>query len=241
MNGTFEISGSSMGDGSYYRYTDINVNDVRMKERIAAGKGTMDTSENIVLKAEDFNITTSILEKYPGGQIYSASIHEIWPVNLSAARSMDYIGKGISDREVFGNNFDYVGTSYLYTTDLRKDRSCMLDLKETWSVGNVTDDPEEVPLITPYQFLPAKRTDYRIESRSTGLVDLRYGQVADHITLNEGEETYSGTFEISRRISMESPLRNETLDDVDWLSCCLDGTSNVRWPWYEDDECIFGE
>lgn len=226
MTGFFEISGTSTVYGKYYRHTNLNVNDVVMKESISADKGVLETTERTVMASEAITNPKCELVKFPGSQTYSVTVHEMWPLILNTERSMDYVGRRISDREAFGNNLDYVDTSHLYNTDFRKYRTCRLYLNDTWFIGNVTDDPEEVAFLPKNQFLPEKSTSYRIESLSNGLATLKYRQVADDYSIaDEGLETYAGTFRIGRRIYMGTEGKNESKVEFDWLECCL---SNIN-------------
>jgi len=223
MKASFELSGFALGDGTYRRYTEIDVNDVRMRERIAATEGSLDTEESITLSADDKIPWESELEKLPGGQDYTLTVNETWPVSLTAKRSTDYVGQGMNDREIFGNNLDYVGSQHLYTTDFRKDRTCDLDLNNTWFEALLNDTTNT---ILEDIFRPAKTTDYNLDSYSTGLVILKYRQSSDRELASESEERYAGTFSIQRHISMASPGINKTEQEVDWLECCMGGDPN---------------
>jgi hypothetical protein len=228
LNASFELTGSTIGKGTYQRYTDLSFNDVRMRENIAAKNGTLDTAESISLQAEDVNDVVVTLIKNPGNQDYYLTVNETWPVALSAARRIDYIGKGISDRDIFGNNFDYVGSSYLYTTDLKKERACYMDLQKAlfeMVMNNTTKG------ILVDRFLPAKRTYYELSSRSTGIADLKYRQTSDHSVANEGFERYEGTMEIRRSLSMISPGLYNTTSNETWLEC-----GPVSLPYFEANE-----
>lgn len=254
INASFDLTGSSMGEGNYYRYTEIDVNDVRMSERITATDGSLDTDESVRLRAVDVDPIIVTLVKHPGGQNYLLTINETWPVSLSATRSTDYLGARISDRETFGNNLDYVGTSHLYATDFRKDRACGLDLKNACyqvdlingSLKAESPHEEDVNITNltfaslEARFMPAKYINYSLNSYSDGLATLRYKQTAeDYSTAIEGLECYAGTFRISRRISMASTGRNATDVEADWLDCCLTGQNNLID--YPKKGCIFEE
>lgn len=234
MTASFELSGFALGDGTYRRYTEIDVNDVRMRERISAKDGTLDTEERINLHAEDLNATEIELVKSPGGQDYSITVNETWPVSLSVTKSTDYVGRGISDREIFGNNLDYVGSQYLYATDYRKDRTCEMDIKNAWFEALLNDTTDT---ILRDVFQPAKITDYDLDSYSTGLVILKYKHSSDREEAGEGDERYDGTFRIQRHILMESPGRNESESEVDWLECCVGYNPNFTQS--QCYECIF--
>ena len=235
MTASFEISGFALGEGTYHRYTEMDVNDVRMSERISAKDGTLDTEEQINLRADDVNPWEEKSAKLPGSrQDYSFTVNETWPVSLTAKKSTDYVGRGISDREIFGNNLDYVSSQHLYSTDFRKDRTCELELKNAWFEAILNDTTDNILRDT---FLPAKSTDYDLDTHSTGLVILKYGQAKDREVAGEGDERYEGSFRIHRHISMGSPGRNETDSEDDWLGCCAGNEDDLTAsPSYE---CIF--
>jgi hypothetical protein len=235
MSASFELSGFALGDGTYRRYTEIDVNDVRMREQISAKNGTLDTEERIALSADDTTPWESELVKFPGGQDYTLTVNETWPASLTAEKSTDYVGLGISDREVFGNNLDYVGSQHLYATDYRKDRTCDLDLNNTWFEALLNDTTNT---ILKDLFQPAKTTEYDLDSYSTGLVILKYRQSSlNRGIAGESEERYDGTFNIQRHISMLSPGRNDTESEVDWLECCVGDSPNFTQS--QSYECIF--
>lgn len=234
MNASFELSGFALGDGTYRRYTEIDVNDVRMRERISAKEGTLDIEESITLSADDKIPWESELEKLPRGQDYTLTVNETWPVSLTSKRSTDYVGGGINDRETFGNNLDYVGSQHLYTTDFRKDRTCNLDLNNTWFEALLNDTTNT---ILEDVFRPAKTTEYDLDSYSTGLVILKYRQSSDREIASEAEERYDGTFSIKRYISMASPGINKTEQEVDWLECCVNYDPNFTQ--YQNCDYIF--
>lgn len=216
-NISLNISGSAIGEGSYQRYTEMGFLEVRMRERIAASRGTLDTSERIHLEADTSNdVVGPEYGKYPGGQIFYITVNESWPVNLSAKRSMDYVGKSISDREIFGNNQDCVGASYWQARDLKKDRSCSLVLQNAWFSALINDTTNT---IIKDEFQPNKFTDYWLDSRSDGMVTLKHRQANDRVAATESVESYVGKFKISRHLRMSNTHVNSTSVGT-WPQCC---------------------
>jgi len=218
-----DITGSSFGNGTFSRFTDMDFNDVRMKERIGALNGTLGTSESVQLQANADNDIEVNLIKLPGSQDFTITVNETWPVAMSARRSLDYSGKNIFACDLFGNNQDLVGTTYQNTRELSMARASYLRLNDTWFVGVINDTTDAI-LVN--RFLPDKLTAYRLISRSTGEADFKYRQAMDHAISNEGEETFLGTFGISRYVLMTNPGYNGTLyEDLDerhercWLGC----------------------
>lgn len=217
-NISLDMSGSSIGAGTYQRYTEMKLNDVRMRERTAADNGTLDTSERVRLIAAAAYPIEITLDKFPGGQNYILVVNETWPVAMAASRSIDYVGKSLSNRDFLGNNLDFVGASYYQTKDLRMDRSAFMELRRARFEVVANDSTKG---IYEDSFLPAKSIDYRLSSLSKGTATLRYRQTQDHSTANEGFESYTGEFLISRHISMHSPGWNVTESELDWMDGCL--------------------
>lgn len=218
LNASVDVSGEAIGEGKYYRYTQMDFNDVRMAERISAANGTMDTAERIRLKAEASGTVELVAVKNPGDQNYTLTVNETWPVAMAAARRMDYIGRGISDRESFGNNLDYVGASFYGATDLKKERTCYLELTNVWFEAFMNNTTK---VLYYDHFRPNKTTEYSLTSRSSGLAVLTFRQFKDRAPVNEGEERYSGNFSLSRKIFLASSRYNATDLWAGQLECCL--------------------
>ncbi|MCQ8902924.1 MAG: hypothetical protein NQU42_02340 [Methanothrix sp.] len=211
MNISMDLYGYALGTGDHSRYTEIDINHVSMSERVSAKNGTMESEEMIALKAAGDNVnTTSTLVKMPGTQNYMLSVDEVWPVVLNTSSTIDYRGAGISSRETFINNLDRVGTSYLYTKDLRKERTCDMYLKSAWFQLSMNDSTDT---IISDLFRPTKKIHYSIGSHSSGLVMQRYRQYSDKAPASEGFDTYWGSFDIRSVIDMESRGKNLGLEE----------------------------
>lgn len=216
-NISLNITGSAIGEGSYQRYTEMGILYVHMRERIAAHRGTLDTSEHIHLEANTSNdVNGPNYGKYPGGQIFYIIVNESWPVSLTASRNMDYLGEGISESEIFGNNLDYVGAAYWQAKDLKKDRSCSLTLQNAFFRALINDASHTIILD---EFQPNKLTDYRLNSRSDGMATLRHRQANDRVTAAESTESYIGRFMIKRHLNMTNTYTNLTRSGA-WPDCC---------------------
>ncbi|MDM7935814.1 MAG: hypothetical protein QUS08_10550 [Methanothrix sp.] len=212
---SLQLSGYVIGEGKYSRYTEADLNDVRMRERISASEGTLDTSEGILLIANTTSEVEERHEKIAGGQDYRINVSECWPALVFASRIIDYRGIGISDRETFGNNLDYAGSSYM-AEDLLKRRTCSLELDSVWFEALINDTTDTVVRDV---FQPNKSLEYRLESYSDGLVGLKYRQAQDRLTARVGEEEYAGNFEISRRLLMSNRYCNSE-EEKGPLECC---------------------
>lgn len=211
MNMSMDLYGHAIGTGDHTRYTEIDVNHVGMSERVSAKNGTMEAEERIALKAAGDNVNvTSKLFKIPGTQNYVLSVNEVWPVVVTASSTMDYRGAGISDRETFINNLDRVGTSHLYTKDLRKERVCDMYLKSAWFQLSMNDSTDT---IISDLFRPNKNMHYSISSHSSGLVMQRYRQYSDKAPAAEGFDSYWGSFDMRSVIDMGGRGKNLGLEE----------------------------
>ncbi len=232
----FDLSGSVEGDiapiaitpagrvlSPYYSgRSDLEANDVRLRERTSALEGTYSSEELIGLRSEaeaDVNLTYA---KPAGSNVWTITWEENWPVTLNASRTVDYVGKSINDRDFAGNNGDLVGASFLYNGELSRERNVALRLDRLNATVVATNET-----IVSADVFTTKSTVYDITSHSTGVADLRYRQVDSRGDLiNLGEERYSGTYDITRKVEMESVYTNET-EEKDWLSCCVGGCSDL--------------
>lgn len=211
MNISMDLYGHALGTGEHSRYTEIDINHVSMSERVSAKNGTMEAEDRIALEAAGDNVnTTSTLVKIPGTQNYMLSVNEVFPVVITTSSKIDYRGAGISDRETFINNLDRVGTSYLYTKDLRKDRECDMYLKSAWFQLSMNDSTDT---IISDLFRPNKNIRYSISSHSSGLVMQRYRQYSDKTPASEGLNSYWGNFDIRSSIDMGSIGKNLGLEE----------------------------
>ncbi|WP_369424966.1 hypothetical protein [Methanothrix sp.] len=211
MNLSMDLYGYALGTGDHSRYTEIDINHLSMSERVAAKNGTVEAEDRIALEAAGDNVnTTSTLVKIPGTQNYILSVNEAWPVVLTASSTIDYRGSGISSRETFINNLDRVGTSYLYTKDLRKDRTCDMYLKSAWFQLSMNDTTNT---IISDLFRPNKNIHYSISSHSSGLVMQRYRQYSDKTPESEGFDAYWGSFDMRSVIDMGSRGKNIGLEE----------------------------
>ena len=232
----FDFSGSVEGDiapitvtpagrvlSPYYSgMADLDANDVRLKERTAALEGTYSSDEIITLRAEAEADVNRTYTKPAGSEVWTITLEENWPVTLNASKTIDYLGKNINDRDCAGNNGDSVGANFLYNKELSRERTVALRLDRLNVTVVATNDT-----IISADVLPTRSTVYDITSHSTGIADLRYRQTDSRgEVINLGEERYSGTYDINRKIEMEFVYTNET-NKTDWLSCCVGGCSDI--------------
>lgn len=237
-----DVHGRSLGP-YYSYYSDVNANDVRLRERTFASEGRFSSEGVLHLNSRCTSLWGSPtpvkvdINKPAGSPIYTIQYFEGvlegepekwsvgWPVGLSALKRTSYVGQGISDREFAGNNLDYVGTNLLYNKELDADRRVQLTLRKMNATVLATNDQ-----LLSAEFMPTKSLDYHLKTHTTGIADLSYSvrssrfdfQRGDYPVTAQGEERYYGTYEIERRIRASSIYENSTNRDS-WLPCCAGG------------------
>ena len=203
-------------------FADLAANDVRLRERTAALQGTYSSEGVISLRSEAEADVNRTYFKPAGSEIWTITLEENWPVTLNASRTVDYIGRMINDRDASGNNGDCVGGSFLYNTELSRERNVAMRLDRLNATIIATNDT-----ILSADVFPTRSTVYETRSHSTGIADLRYRQTDSRgEIINLGEERYSGTYDITRKVEMvlvETKEKNET----DWLACCVGGWEDI--------------
>ena len=203
-------------------FADLAANDVRLRERTAALQGTYSSEEVISLRSEADADVNRTYTKPVGSGIWTITLEENWPVTLNASRTLDYIGKMINDRDCAGNSDDSVGGSFLYNTELSRERNVALRLDRLNATVVATNET-----IIRADVFPTRSTVYDTRSRSTGIADLRYRQTDSRGDLiNLGEERYSGIYEITRKVEMVL-VETKEKEETDWLACCVSGWEDI--------------
>ncbi len=203
-------------------YENVNFNDVRVKERTAALQGTYGSEEMLSIKSNINNSVNATIYKPAGSDVYTIEFQERWPVNLSYSKSIDYTGKGINNREFFGNNYDYAGANFLYNHEFSKERHLNATLKRMNSTVLATEEA-----ILKAEVEATRDTQYSLKSHSTGIATFKYRQLDErNEILNEGDERFVGIYDINSNIQMKSRFDKIQKED-DWLSCCSGGYFNL--------------
>ncbi|MCX8207724.1 MAG: hypothetical protein N3G75_07835 [Methanothrix sp.] len=204
-------------------YVDIRENDVRVRERTAALQGIISSEEQLRLKSSIKNSVNMTLHKPAGSDVYTVSFYERWPVNMSYSKSMSYTGTSINNREFVGNNQDYVGANFLYSTEFSKERSLNMSLESMNATVKATNEAIVIAKVNA-----TRDTQYRLASHSTGIADIRWRQMDENNDiLNAGEERFVGVYDITKSIRMKSRFFTPEKKD-DWLPCCAGGWADVR-------------
>lgn len=214
---SMDISGLSMGQGSYSHYGEIGLDDVRIRDRTSSANGTLVYREgmHIISDANEDEVFDAV--KPSGTQNYYITVNETWPVHVDSYRSLDFSGRRINDLEYFGNNFEYAGSSVLYATELRKDTSAALVLKGLYFNAIINDTLNSLLLD---EFTPNLTLNVDQRSSFKGLATFRFRHSLNRKPVSEGEERYWGDFTIVRNI--DSAFTNSTcLNEPDVLECCV--------------------
>ena len=219
--------------GSYYSgYQEVDVNDIRLRDRTSAFQGSYASEELMSLRSDDITYPVYLnITKPAGSPVYTIQYFERWPVILKSSKSVRYSGKEINDREFAGNNKDFAGSDLLYNKELTKDTKFGLLLRRMNATVLATNNA-----IISADFMPLKEMDYRITTHTTGIADLKYQQTGPsyeikhgiYPAVNDGEERYYGTYDIIRHIHMKSDFQNYTLT-YDWLPCISCGWSDMAY------------
>jgi hypothetical protein len=210
---------------------DINLNDVRLKERTAAWEGNYSSSEIVEVNAKVNPPIGLDVAKRAGSDVYKIDFYEEWPVNISAYRSLKYSGKGINDRDFAGNNLDFVGANLLYNRELSKDLIINMSLDRMNATVLATDNN-----IIQAERKATRDLNFRLSTYTTGIADIKYQQtgpkfdsipLTDYEILNKGDERYHGSFNLTTSIHMTSRFDDLKPED-DWLPCCSQGWTDMN-------------
>jgi len=213
-------------------YEEITDNDIRLRERTSALEGNFRSEDKMNLWSNDDNEIEFDYEKPNGTDVWTFAYFEEWPVSLTASRSLEYSGKQINDRDFEGNNRDFVGSNLLYNPVLYEERRSIMWLERMNATVLATNDA-----ILGAELMPTKYLGYTISAQTTGIADLRYKQTSpqydvkrrDYPAINEGEERYYGTYDLSRKIEMRSKFENSTPPQENWLPCLTGDCTSVSF------------
>lgn len=230
QNVTMHVSGFSMGEGSFNRYGEIGLDEVRIKDRTSAANGSIFLDEKMDIKADDSNDVTFAAIKPQKVNDWYVTVNESWPVRIDSYRSLDFQGRRINDRESFGNNFEYATSSLLYAESLRKDTAVTLILKDARFEAIINDTNNSIlsdkslpnlTVIISDKFLPNLTLimDQRLSFK--GLATLGFLHSKDRVPVVRGEDNYWGSFTAERNINSTSIHDNSSDIDIDMMPCCL--------------------
>jgi hypothetical protein len=204
-------------------YGDLELNDVRIKEKTAALEGSLSIEELLTLKSSINNSVNASWYKPAGSDLWTIDFYEKWPVKLCYSKTMAYSGKNRNNRDFVGNNQDFVGANFLYNKEFSKERIINASLERMNATVLATDE-------SPRMSVKATRsTEYRLKAHTTGIADLKYRQVgANDETMNAGDERFVGVYDIEKKIQMKSRF-DLYLEEDGWLPCCYGGWSDMNY------------
>jgi hypothetical protein len=229
--------------GAYQsHYAEVRANDVWLQERTSSLEGEYKSENKINLRSSIEQEVDIQVFKPTGSDIYTFTYYEIWPVLLTASRTLKYSGKQINDLDFEGNNRDLAGSKLLYNRQLSKERRTVMWLDRMNATVLATDDA-----ILQAEFMPTKYFGHMIRANTTGIADLSYrlsdSQYAikrrEYPALSEGEERYYGAYNLARKIETRSIFEKSDAYDADyvaysWLPCCNDGADDEIRPYQKD-------
>ncbi len=207
-------------------FEDVELNEVRLKARTAAGEGSYSAEDLIEVKAEILSPVGLNVEQSAESGIYTIDFIEKWPAEVTANRNLVYSGKGINNMDFIENNGDYARTNLLYNKKLSKDLSSGMTLDRMNATVIATDEN-----IILAEEKATRDLSFDISASITGIADLSYQQCGPERKsapqvgreiVNKGEERYLGSFNINKSILMRSNFDNFRSDEGG-LSCCFQG------------------
>jgi hypothetical protein len=211
----------------YSGYQDVNVNEVRLRDRTSALQGSYSSEEQMRLQSDTTEAT--LINTTAGGGFFTIQIYEEWPVILKSSKTIKYSGMEINDREFAGNSLDFAGSNLLYNKELSKETNVGMLLRNMNATVFATNDT-----ILTTDFMPNKEMYYDTRTYTTGIAEMKYRQVSSnydfkrgtYALLGEGDERYSGIYNITRSIHMKSDFQYSDLED-DWQTCLISGGNDL--------------
>jgi len=206
---------------SYFEEMDIN--DVRFKQRTAALEGNYSSSATVKTKSEvKPPVTLNILRLFDP-DIYVIDYYENWPVRTSISKNLEYSGKGINEWDSSGDDHDFISTNQLYSTDLSK----KFDITMNQTRMNITVLAMENGVLQADAH-PTMDLNYGLSLSATGISDIKYQQsAADDLNGIPSDdygnimidERYQGPLNMTLSIHVKSQ-QDKTMQNDTWLPCC---------------------
>lgn len=205
-------------------YGDLELNDVRIKERTAALAGSLQTEELLTLKSSINNSVNASWYKPAGSDLWTIDFYEKWPVKLCYSKTMAYSGRNINNRDYVGNNRDFVGANFLYNKEFSKERIINASLERMNATVLATDES-----LQDVQIKATRSTEYKLKAHTSGIANFKYRQVdADLEITNAGDERFAGVYDIEKNILMKSRFDLYQYEE-DWLPCCYGGWDTMNY------------
>jgi hypothetical protein len=227
---------------SYFEEMDIN--DVRFKQRTAALEGNYSSSATIKTKSEVKPPVTLNILRLSDPDIYVIDYYENWPVRTSISKYLEYSGKGINEWDSSGDYRDFISTNQLYSTDLSK----KFDITMNQTRMNITVLAMENGVLQA-EAHPTMDLNYGLSLDATGISDIKYqqsssddlnGVPSDDYGNIMIDERYQGLLNMTMNIHMKSQQNKVTQNDT-WLPCCnLDSSMALDEGIAHSAEEVFG-
>ena len=221
----FEMEGEVKGTGMVMRDCTINkVTGISEKERTHSLDGQIIISENTTLICEEGpvvitgdikyeNVTTNESINVTKNESVHFTISEAWPSFLSSGKTITYVGSGISTREEYENEGDFICTSFDVKALATESQFATAILGR-----NISVDIE--PGCVNETIRTNKSSYYTLSSISIGGTAHIGCRAGEGIGAVESSETYIGNFILETAIKMEerSPPASPT-PSPDWMPC----------------------
>ena len=221
----FEMEGEVKGTGMVMRDCTINnIAGIGEKERTHSLDGQIAISEDTRLICEEGpvvitgdikceNVTTNESINVTKNESVHFTISEAWPSFLSSDKTITYVGSGISTREEYENEGDFICTSFDVKALAIESQFATAILRRDISVD-----------IEPGCVNETIRTNrssyYSLSSISIGGTAHIGCRAGEGIGAVESSETYIGNFILETAIKMEErSLQASPTPSPDWMPC----------------------
>jgi len=225
-------------------FEEMDINDVRFKQRTAALEGNYSSSATVKTKSEVKPPVTLNILRLSDPDIYVIDYYENWPVRTSISKNLEYSGKGINEWDSSGDDHDFISTNQLYSTDLSK----KFDITMNQTRMNITVLAVENGVLQADAH-PTMDLNYGLSLDATGISDIKYQQsAADDLNGIPSDdygnimidERYLGLLNMTLSIHMKSQ-QDKTMQNDTWLPCCnLDSSMALDEGIAHSAEEVFG-
>jgi hypothetical protein len=231
-------------EGYHSRYVAMGsketLNGALIMEKTSARKGAIEAQDVTHLQSSSFDRFTKDDLKSEGDTVITTLWREKMPMFLVSRRDVTYSGTEINDQDLAYNNLDFVGSSFLYATDLWRARDMGIQLERLnvtlLTTGNTTRREDATFSV---QFKPTKSMIYREDAQLSGLARIKYRQAGigqtsmlqgmERVTsAAEGDETFFGDYNLKIGLEMRSKDElNNLTDRYHWLDCSYQDPQDI--------------
>jgi len=229
LAGTFHITGSSVGIGTYSRYDSLCDSGIAKDERTSTGEGKIYFTEDMKMISYGGPVT---ITKNIDGDRASITIEEHWPAVLTSRKELMYSGDGIWTRNNFDNNAEVVRASFSTKSLFKVEKYGAVIMRKDLS-ANI--QPGQIDLATATEgstaySLVARSKKGMIDLESTGIGHAEYTNLA-------GNYSITTTLKSSQQ-TVES--KSDGGGGENWIDClCAPASESTALFQGADYDCIF--